>query len=129
MRPGQLEAWAATLLVEGLAAAALARAFGLAPTRAARAAVAGSLCSHPIVWWLFFELDGFRHYWTVFAIVEAFAVLSEAPFYRLAGATWRRALTLSLVVNASSVAWGMREQIWQLIVDVWHIFRPGLLYG
>lgn len=110
MRSGQLEAWAVTLVVEGLAAAALAPAFGLAPSRAARAAVAGSLCSHPIVWWLFFELDGFRHYWTVFAVVEGFAVLSETPFYRLAGASWPKALLISFLVNASSVLAGFARQ-------------------
>jgi len=106
MRTGQLEAWTITLVVEGFAAAALARFFGLAPSRAARAAIAGSLVSHPIVWWLFYALDGFRHYWSVFAIVEAFAVLSETPFYRLAGATWPKALAISLLVNAASVLAG-----------------------
>lgn len=107
MRPGQLEAWLITLVVEGLAAAALGRVFGVAPSRAARAAVAGSLISHPIVWWLYYELIYQNGYWTTFAIVEAFAVLSEAPLYRLAGARWGGALLLSLLVNASSVVVGM----------------------
>jgi hypothetical protein len=106
MRPGQLEAWTLTLGVEGVAAAALSRLFGLAPLRGARAAIAGSLVSHPIVWWLFYELIGSLDYWATLAVVEGFAVLSEAPFYRLAGATWPRALAISLLVNAASVLAG-----------------------
>lgn len=106
LRPGQMEAWAITLVVEGLAAAALGRLFGLAPSRAALAAVAGSLVSHPIVWWMYFELVRDLTYWPTFAVVEAFAVLSEAPFYRLAGARWGAALALSFLVNASSVLAG-----------------------
>ena len=45
-------------------------------------------------------------YWTTFAIVESFAVLGEAPFYRLAGARWPTAVLLSLLVNAASVLAG-----------------------
>lgn len=106
MRPGQLEAWLLTLAVEGVVAAALARLFGLVPLRAAVAAIAGSLVSHPVVWWLFYELVRDIGYWPTFAVVEGFAVASEAPFYRLAGARWPSAITISLIVNASSVLAG-----------------------
>jgi len=106
VRDGQLEAWLITLAVEGVAAAALARRFGVVPSRAARAAIAGSLCSHPVVWYLFFGLVRQHGYWATFAIVEGFAVLSEAPFYRLPGARWPAAVLLSLLVNAASVLAG-----------------------
>ncbi len=110
LRQGQLGAWALTLIVEGLVAALIARRFALAPSRAARAAVAGSLLSHPIVWWAYFQLIHDYGYWPTFAAIEAFAVLCEAPFYRLAGADWPRALLISLVVNASSVLAGFAWQ-------------------
>jgi hypothetical protein len=110
MRTGQLEAWTLTLVVEGVAAAAMARAFGVEPSRAARAAIAGSLVSHPVVWWLFYCLVYRIGYWPTFAVVEGFAVLSETPFYRLAGASWPRALLLSFLVNASSVLVGFARQ-------------------
>lgn len=106
MREGQLEAWLTTLVVEGIAAALLARPFGLEPSRAARAAIAGSLVSHPIVWWLHFELVGTIGYWRSFAVIEVFAWGSEVPFYRLAGANWGRAAALSLLVNVSSILAG-----------------------
>ena len=106
MRDGQLEAWITTLVVEGIAAALLARPFGVKPSRAARAAIAGSLVSHPVVWWLHYELVGRIGYWSSFAVIEGFAWASETPFYRLAGASWGRAALLSLVVNASSVLAG-----------------------
>ena len=110
VRQGQLGAWALTLIVEGLAAALIARRFGLEPSRAARAAFAGSLLSHPFVWWGYFQLVHDYGYWPTFAAIEAFAVLSEAPFYRLAGAAWPRALLISLLVNASSVLAGFAWQ-------------------
>ncbi len=107
IRQAQLGAWALTLAVEGVVAALLARPFGVAPSRAARAAIAGSLVSHPIVWWAYFQLLPAYGYWPTFAMIEAFAVLSETPFYRLAGASWPRAFLLSLLVNAASVAAGL----------------------
>lgn len=110
MRPGQLEAWLLTLAVEGVVAAVLARLFGVAPSRAARAAVAGSLVSHPVVWWLFYEVVRDIGYWPTFAVVEGFAVASEAPFYRLARARWPAALFISFFVNASSVLAGFARQ-------------------
>lgn len=106
VRKGQLAAWGLTLVVEGIVAALLAPRFGLERSRAARAAIAGSLVSHPIVWWAYFRLIGDYGYWPAFAIIEAFAVLSETPFYVLAGASWPRALAISFLVNASSVAAG-----------------------
>lgn len=107
MRDGQLEAWALTLVVEGIVAALLARPFGVKPLGAAAAGVIGSLFSHPIVWWLHFRLVDDVGYWGSFAIVESFAWASEAPFYRvLARAPWGRAILLSLIVNASSVLAG-----------------------
>lgn len=108
MYEGQLEAWILTLVSEGIVAALLARTFGMTPWKAAAAAVAGSLVSHPIVWWSYHELFiGKLGYWPTFAIVEAFAVSVEAPFYRLAGAPrWSAAFAISFVVNAASVLAG-----------------------
>ncbi len=106
--PGQLSAWTATLVSEGIVAALLARMFGIAqPWKASAAAIFGSLLSHPIVWWLHYEIFlGRVGYWSSFAVVEAFAVLVETPFYRLAGAKWGDALALSFLVNAASVLVG-----------------------
>lgn len=109
MRNGQLEAWVTTLVVEGLVAAVLARPFGLASSRAARAAIAGSLVTHPIVWWLHYKLVGAVGYWGSFALIESFAWLGEAPFYRLAGARWGLAVAISFLVNASSVLAGFAQ--------------------
>lgn len=110
MYKGQIEAWIATLLIEGVIAAVLARPFGIVWWRAAMAAMAGSLVSHPIVWWLHIEhLRPAVGYWWSFAVVELFAWLSEVPFYRLAGATWWRALWMSLAVNAVSATYGLAK--------------------
>ncbi|MFT3810601.1 MAG: hypothetical protein QM698_11845 [Micropepsaceae bacterium] len=107
VREGQIGAWGTTLIVEGITAALLARFFGLAPSRAARAAIAGSLTTHPFVWWAYFQLIPHYGYWTTLALIECIAVFGEAPFYRLAGAPWHRALLISLIVNASSVLVGL----------------------
>jgi len=115
VREGQLGAWALTLAVEGVVAALIARRFGLAPSRAARAAVAGSLVTHPFVWWAHFQLIYDHGYWTTLALVECIAVFGEAPFYRLAGASWPRALIVSLLVNASSVLAGLAPYLWRQI--------------
>lgn len=112
-RQGQLHALALTIVVEGVVAALIARLFGLAPSRAARAAVAGSLTTHPFVWWAHFQLIHTHGYWTTLGLVECIAVFGEAPFYRLAGASWGRALILSLLVNAASVAAGLAPWLWQ----------------
>ena len=114
-RESQLEAWALTLVVEGIVAALIARAFGVAPSRAARAAVAGSLLAHPTVWWAHFQLTFDHGYWPPLALVECIAVFGEAPFYRLAGASWPRALLLSLLVNAASVLVGLSPYLWRLM--------------
>ena len=103
---GQLLAWGLTLAVEGGVAALLAREFGLKPSRAAMAAILGSLLSHPFVWWMFHLMIEPIGYWPTFVVAEAFAVLVEAPFYRVAGATWINALTISFLVNAASVIVG-----------------------
>lgn len=115
VREGQLGAWALTLAVEGIVAALIARAFGVEPSRAARAAVAGSLLTHPFVWWAHFQLIFDHGYWTTLALVECIAVFGEAPFYRLAGATWPRALAMSLLVNASSVLAGLSPYLARLL--------------
>lgn len=113
VREGQLEAWGTTLVVEGSAAALIARFFGLAPSRAARAAIAGSMTTHPVVWWLYFQLiHDIGYGWTLLA-VETVAVLGEVPFYRLAGASWGRALLISLLVNAASVLVGLAPWLWR----------------
>ncbi len=106
LRQGQLGAWVLTLVVEGIVAALIARRFGLTSSRAARAAIAGSLVTHPIVWWAYFQLVHDYGYWPTFFMIESIAVFGEAPFYRLAGTSWPRALFISLLVNASSVAAG-----------------------
>ena len=110
VREGQVFAWGTTLVVEGVVAALIARFFGLEPSRAARAAVAGSLVTHPFVWWAYFQLIHTQDYWTTLALIECIAVFGETPFYRLAGATWGRALLISLIVNASSVLVGLLVQ-------------------
>jgi hypothetical protein len=115
VRDGQLAAWLVTLVSEGIVAALLARSFGLVPWKAAAAAVLGSLVSHPIVWWGHFQIVGAIGYWPTFAVVEAFAVLVETPFYRVAGAKWGDALALSFVVNAASVLCGFALQAAKLI--------------
>lgn len=107
----QWGAMGVTLLVEGLVAALLARRFGVAPSRAARAAIAGSLLTHPFVWWTHFELLPAYGYWTTLAMVECIAVFGETPLYRLAGASWGRALALSFLVNAASVLAGLSPWI------------------
>jgi hypothetical protein len=108
MYPGQAEAWALTLGIEGVAAAVLGLSAGRAWWRGTLAAVLGSLVSHPIVWAAFFAWRAEYSYWTLFAGLEAFAVLSETPFYRfLAKVSWPVAFALSLTVNAISAGIGL----------------------
>lgn len=107
---GQLLAWGLTLVSEGIIAALIARDFGLTRWKAAAAAIVGSLITHPIVWWAYHEQLATWGYWEAFAALEAFAVLAEAPFYRLAGAPWARAVALSFIVNAASVLVGFAYQ-------------------
>jgi hypothetical protein len=65
----------------------------------------GQMATHPWVWFVLPALP-FAHavYW---AIAETFAVLVEALLYRLTlPLAWRRALLMSLLANAASVAVG-----------------------
>lgn len=117
VREGQLDAWALTLVVEGLVAALIARRFGITPSRAARAAIAGSLTTHPFVWWAHFQLIHTCGYWPTLGLIECIAVFGEAPFYRLAGASWGRAVVISLLVNAASVLVGLSPWLWRQIAS------------
>jgi hypothetical protein len=105
-----VEAWARafalTAAVEVAVAAPLLRASEPSRWRLAGLVFFAQLASHPAVWFVFPELSD--DYGRQVAMAEAWAVLSEAVFYVLAlRASWRRALGVSLVANAASVAVGL----------------------
>lgn len=110
----QLEAMLFSMGTE--AATALALALLVLPHaqwRAPLAAALATLCSHPIVWPAALALFAVLDYWAVAAIVEAFAVLIEAPFYAvMARMTLLSGLGCSLAANAVSVTLGW---IWAVL--------------
>jgi len=78
------------------------------PLRGFATAVAATLMTHPVVWWVFPEIEMRTSYWTALALVELLVVLAETLAYRLILPTdGPRALALSLVANAASVGVGM----------------------
>ena len=109
----QLEAFAITLGVESIAAAALAPAFRVKPHLAILSAVLGSTFTHPVVWYGFYKLYPVLSVATVPAL-ETFAIAAEAPFYRvLAKVKWTEAFLLSVLVNTAS--WWTGELIYALL--------------
>jgi hypothetical protein len=77
-------------------------------------AFALSLVTHPLVWYVIPPLcygAGLDH--REFLIVaELFAWLAEAAMLRLFGVSWRRALLVALLANATSVAVGVVARTW-----------------
>jgi len=95
----QTEAFALTLVTEGIAAAVLARSFNVKPWRAAAAAVIGSTISHPILWPATLALYSRLGLMTV-PLLEILVALFESIAYRLiVTKSWRTALVLSAIVN------------------------------
>jgi hypothetical protein len=108
----QIEAMGLTLVIEGVAAFALAPVLGLRPAACALSAVAGSTVTHPILWAVFYSVHAVLGPLTT-PILEAIIFLAEAPFYRgIARTKWDDALLMSLLVNAAS--WGAGEAIYAL---------------
>jgi hypothetical protein len=108
-----LEAFAITLGVESIAATALAPAFRIKRHQAVLSAVLGSTLTHPIVWYEFYQLYPYLGVGTV-PVLETFAIVAEAPFYRvLANVKWTEAFLLSVLVNAAS--WWTGELIYALL--------------
>ncbi len=69
-------------------------------------ALGASAITHPIVWFGFFHPAVPGSYWPKVIAAELFAWLAEAAYFaRPLG--WRRALGLSLLANAASVAVGL----------------------
>ncbi|WP_406198607.1 hypothetical protein OH807_14810 [Kitasatospora sp. NBC_01560] len=78
-------ALALTLLVETpLYTAALTRAGGIRPARAATAAVLVNLATHPLLWWSLSRCAGgsAAAYWTAFAVGEITVCAVEAALLR-----------------------------------------------
>lgn len=110
MPAAQLEAYLLTLVLEGLVAALIGPRLGGRRAPMAFSAVLGSALSHPVVWPAFYALLPTLGGAAVL-VVEAFAVLVEAPFYRvLARVGWARAFLGSLLVNAASYGAGLLIQ-------------------
>ena len=98
----QTEAFALTLLIEGVAAFLLAPRFAVNSWRASGAAILGSAISHPIFWPSTYALFPVLGALTV-PVLEIVVVLFESIAYRLiATKSWRSALILSALVNFSS---------------------------
>jgi len=108
----QLEAMGLTLVIEGLAAAALAPVLGLRPVPCALSAIAASTITHPILWAVFYPASALMGALTT-PVLEAIVFLAEAPAYRLIARTkWNDAFLMSVLVNAAS--WGTGEAIYAL---------------
>lgn len=108
----QTDALALTLIIEGVAALACARAFRLPAASCALAAMLASLVTHPVLWAVFHDVHAALGAFTT-PTLEAAVILAEAPVYRwIAGCRWREALLASLLVNAAS--WGAGELIYAL---------------
>ena len=98
----QLEAYAITLVVEGIVAYLVAPLFKVSARRAALSAVVGSAISHPIFWPSAYALYDRLGTYTI-PILETFVVLFESIVYRiLATGRWPIALALSVIANFSS---------------------------
>lgn len=110
----QAEAMILSVTAEAAAAFALAMAFAVpGPWRAPLAAALATSCSHPIVWPAALALFPLLDYWAVAALVEAFAVLIEAPFYAaLARMSLLQGVGFSAAANAFSVTLGW---IWTML--------------
>lgn len=108
----QLEAFALTLAIESVVAAAIAWPLKVRPLRAALAAVVGSALTHPILWAIYpFAHDAFGTLTT--PALEAVIIASETLSYRaIATRRWDEAALLSLLANAAS--WGAGEVIYAL---------------
>lgn len=75
---------------------------------AALAATAGTLLTHPAVWWAVPRLEAGIGYAAALALAESGVVLAESVAYRYIGPlAWRRALLASLVANAASTGVGL----------------------
>jgi hypothetical protein len=76
--------------------------------RAALAATAGTLVTHPVVWHAMPQLEVPLGYGLALALVESGVVLAESVAYRLiVKLAWQRALLASLVANAASTGAGL----------------------
>ena len=106
----QTEAFALTLLIEGVAAYLLAPQFKVNSWRAAAAALIGSAISHPVLWPSAFALFPYLGALTV-PTLELGVVLFESVAYRLiATKSWRTALILSAIINFLSWLGGFLVQ-------------------
>ena len=104
----QVTALMISIAVEAAVAAGLLilSGWGKPPHGVAVAALA-TLVTHPVVWWIFPEIEFRSDYWTAFALVEALVVIAESGGYRLIVSDWPRALGLSFAANAASAGVGM----------------------
>lgn len=108
----QTDALALTLIIEGLAALACARALSLPAAACALAAMVASLLTHPLLWAVFYDVYAALGAFTT-PTLEAAVILAETPVYRwIAECRWRDALLASLFVNVAS--WGAGELIYAL---------------
>jgi hypothetical protein len=99
-----LAAYVLTLAVELPLAAWLLKS--LDRSRAALAALIGTSCTHPLLWFVWLGL--FDDYWLYITTGEAAVVLLETVGYRfLVGIGWRQALGISALVNAGSYLAGV----------------------
>jgi len=103
-----VEAWLAayclTLAVELPVASWLLRSEDR--VKPALAALLGTSCTHPLLWFVWLRL--FDDYWLYIVSGEAAVVLLETVGYRfLVGIGWRRALGVSALVNAASYLAGV----------------------
>jgi hypothetical protein len=105
----QAASLAFSLLIEAVAAFGAMRisGWGSGP-RAALAAVAGTLVTHPIVWRTVPALEPIIGYGVAVALVEGATVLAESVGYRLiVPLSWPRSLAVSLAANAASTGAGL----------------------
>jgi hypothetical protein len=79
--------------------------------RAGAAAVAGSLVTHPIVWFGVLAAYPRLDWWLAIWLFELFALGAETLGYRLiATKAWRQAALLSFTANAVSFSLGLAIQ-------------------
>lgn len=108
----QTDAFALTLIIEVMAALALAPLLRLPAAACALAAVLGSSLTHPLLWAVFGDVHAALGALAT-PVLEVGVICAETPVYRwLCGCRWSDAALASLLVNAAS--WGAGEIIYAL---------------
>ena len=109
MELSQTEALLLSIVIEACAGALLLMWTGWAqPLRAIVAASAGTLLTHPFVWWSVGRFEDGLGYAGAVALAEVFAFAVETPVWRYAARlSWSRAGICSLAANGASFLVGL----------------------